>query len=37
MSEHAPEPLIYSAWMRSLKRRLAQDELGPLVGAGARP
>ena len=36
MSEHAPEPLIYSAWMRSLKRRLAQDELGPLLAAGAR-
>ena len=32
MSEHRPEPLIYSAWMRSLKRRLAQDELGPLLG-----
>jgi penicillin amidase len=30
MSEHAPEPLIYAAWIRALKRRLAQDELGPL-------
>jgi penicillin amidase len=31
MSEHTPEPLIYAAWIRSLKRRLTQDELGPLV------
>ena len=37
MSEHTPEPLIYAAWVRALKRRLAQDELGPLVGAGAGP
>ena len=32
MSEHMPEPLIYAAWVRALQRRLAQDELGPLVG-----
>jgi penicillin amidase len=32
MGEHTPEPLIYAAWMRALKKRLAQDELGPLVG-----
>ncbi len=31
MSEHDPEPLIYSAWVRALKRRLAVDELGPMV------
>ncbi len=31
MSEHAPEPLIYAAWVRALQRRLTQDELGPLV------
>ena len=31
MSEHAPEPLVYAAWMRHLKRRLAQDELGPMA------
>ncbi len=31
MSEHTPEPLIYAAWLRALKRRLTQDELGPLV------
>ena len=31
MSEHTPEPLIYAAWVRALKRRLTQDELGPLV------
>lgn len=30
MSEHTPEPLIYAAWIRALKRRLVQDELGPL-------
>jgi penicillin amidase len=31
MSEHIAEPLIYAAWMRALKRRLIQDELGPLA------
>jgi penicillin amidase len=31
MSEHAAEPLIYAAWLRALKRRLVQDELGPLA------
>ena len=31
MGEHDPEPLIYAAWVRSLQRRLTQDELGPLV------
>jgi penicillin G amidase len=31
MSEHAPEPLIYAAWVRALQRRLAVDELGTLV------
>ncbi len=31
MSEHAPEPLIYAAWVRALQRRLAIDELGALV------
>lgn len=31
MSEHAAEPLIYAAWVRALKRRLVQDELGPLA------
>lgn len=33
MSEHLPEPLIYSAWMRALQTRLIQDELGDLAGA----
>lgn len=28
MTEHDPEPLIYSAWIRALKRRLVVDELG---------
>lgn len=32
MSEHLPEPLIYSAWMRHLQERLIHDELGPLAG-----
>ncbi len=31
MSEHTAEPLIYAAWLRALKRRLIQDELGPLA------
>ncbi|MGH1354928.1 MAG: penicillin acylase family protein [Thalassovita sp.] len=31
MYEHAPEPLIYSAWIRALQTRLIQDELGPLA------
>lgn len=31
MSEHLPEPLIYSAWMRELMFRLIRDELGPLA------
>ena len=30
MNEHMPEPLIYSAWIRALQKRLIQDELGPL-------
>ncbi|HEU0221889.1 MAG TPA: penicillin acylase family protein [Paracoccaceae bacterium] len=29
MTEHAPEPLVYAAWVRALQRRLAIDELGP--------
>ncbi len=39
MSEHDPEPLIFSAWMRALTRRLAEDELGPLFAeiVGPRP
>ncbi|MFA5582201.1 MAG: penicillin acylase family protein, partial [Paracoccaceae bacterium] len=31
MSEHLPEPLIYSAWMRALQDRMIRDELGPLA------
>ena len=31
MSEHAPEPLIYAAWMQRLQDRLIRDELGPLA------
>lgn len=30
MNEHLPEPLIYSAWMRALQKRLIRDDLGPL-------
>ena len=31
MNEHMPEPLIFSAWLRSLQLRMVQDELGPLA------
>ncbi len=31
MDQHSPEPLIFSEWMRMLTRRLAADELGPLL------
>ncbi|WP_134680026.1 penicillin acylase family protein [Paracoccus ravus] len=31
MSEHLPEPMIYTAWMRALQDRLLRDELGPLA------
>ncbi|MGR3715205.1 MAG: penicillin acylase family protein [Thermohalobaculum sp.] len=39
MDRHSPEPLIFSEWMRMLTRRLAADELGPLLGdvEGPRP
>lgn len=40
MSEHLPEPLIYSAWMRHLQDRLIHDELGALateIAAELRP
>ena len=39
MNQHAPEPLIFSEWMRALTRRLTRDELGPLHEeiAGIRP
>lgn len=37
MSEHAPEPLIYAAWVRALQRRLAIDELGAMVDALPAP
>jgi penicillin G amidase len=37
MSEHLPEPLIYSAWMRHLQDRLIRDELGPLADEFPRP
>ena len=30
MSEHLPEPLIYSTWMQFLQKKLIEDELGPL-------
>ncbi|MBE1284668.1 MAG: penicillin acylase family protein [Rhodobacteraceae bacterium] len=31
MNEHLPEPLIYSAWIRELQKRLIIDDLGPLA------
>ncbi len=30
MSEHLPEPLIYSTWMNFLQKKLIGDELGPI-------
>jgi len=30
MSEHLPEPLIYSTWMRFLQKKLIDDELGQI-------
>ncbi|RJE81475.1 penicillin acylase family protein [Paracoccus sp. JM45] len=30
MSEHLPEPVIYTAWMAALQDRLIRDEIGPL-------
>lgn len=39
MSEHAPEPLIFTAWMRALTKRIAGDELGEALSEieGPRP
>ncbi|MGB0505455.1 MAG: penicillin acylase family protein [Pikeienuella sp.] len=39
MTEHGPEPLIFTAWIRALTRRIAADELGELFPEieGARP
>lgn len=39
MDKNSPEPLIFSEWMRMLTRRLAADELGPLMDdvEGPRP
>ena len=39
MDLHAPEPLIFSEWMRALTQRLAADELGALFEdwQGMRP
>ena len=30
MNEHLPEPLIYSAWIQNLQKRLIEDEVGLL-------
>ncbi len=32
MSQHAPEPLMYAAWVRALQKRLITDDLGQLSG-----
>jgi penicillin amidase len=37
MNQHSPEPLIFAEWMRMLTRRLAADELGPLMEEIAGP
>jgi len=31
MSEHTPEPLLFTAWLMHLQRLLIQDELGPFA------
>ena len=31
MSEHLPEPLIYSTWMKFLQYKLIDDDLGPIA------
>ena len=31
MSEHLPEPLIYSTWMKFLQKKLIDDDLGPIA------
>lgn len=31
MSEHLPEPVIYTAWMAALQDRLIRDRIGPLT------
>ena len=36
MGQHDPEPLIYSAWVRALQRRLISDDLGQLSSALTR-
>ena len=36
MDEHAPEPLIFAAWIRELQQRLIRDELGPLAASFPR-
>jgi penicillin amidase len=30
MGEHLPEPLVYSAWMKFLQKKLIEDDLGPI-------
>ncbi len=37
MDQHLPEPLIFASWLRNLQRRLASDELGPLIQKFPRP
>lgn len=37
MSEHLPEPLIFTAWLRSLQDVLIRDEVGPLADAFTHP
>jgi penicillin amidase len=32
MDRRRPEPLVFHAWMRTLKRRLFEDDFGPLTG-----
>ena len=36
MSEHLPEPLIYSTWMKFLQKNLIDDDLGPISSRFSR-
>ena len=36
MSEHLPEPLIYSTWMKFLQKNLIDDDLGPISNRFSR-
>ena len=37
MNEHLPEPLIASAWLRTLQDRVIRDEIGPMADQFTHP